>query len=61
MVTSASSATTSLTYTGGQPQASLVLVRQEAVDHAKAQGRIAFSIPSAELPGLGFERAVSNM
>jgi len=51
-VTSASSGTTSLTYTGGQPQASLVLVRQEAVDHAKAQGRIAFSIPSAELPGL---------
>merc|ERR1719515_483528 len=51
-VTSASSTTTSLTYAGGQPQASLVLVRQEAVDHAKAQGRIAFSIPSAELPGL---------
>ena len=51
-VTSASSGTTSLAYIGGQEQASLVLVRQEAVDHAKAQGRIAFSIPSGELAGL---------
>ena len=51
-VTSASSGTTSLAYVGGQQQASLVLVRQEAVDHAKAQGRIAFSIPSDQLVGL---------
>ena len=50
-VTSATSTTTSLTY-NPTSQASLVLVAQDKVDHAKAQGRIAFSIPSQELPGV---------
>ena len=50
-VTSATSTTTSLTY-NPTSQASLVLVAQDTVDHAKAGGRIAFSIPSKELPGV---------
>ena len=50
-VTSASSNTTSLSY---QPasQASLVLVASPTVEHAKAQGRLAFSLPGTELAGL---------
>lgn len=50
-VTSATSTTTSLSYSPTS-QASLVLVAEHKVDHAKAQGRIAFSIPSHELPGV---------
>jgi len=50
-VTSASLTTTSLSYDPSS-QASLVLVTSDRVDHAKAQGRIAFSLPSSELPGL---------
>ena len=47
---SASLATTSLSY---QPsQASIVLVASQEVDHAKAQGRIAFSLPVSDLPVL---------
>merc|ERR1712029_1110971 len=47
----ASSGTTSLSYNPAS-QASLILVSQPTVDHAKAQGRIAFSIPGADLPGV---------
>jgi len=50
-VTGASSGTTSLSY-NPTSQASLILVSQPTVDHAKAQGRIAFSIPGADLPGV---------
>lgn len=50
-VISASSETTTLSYRPGS-QASLVLVSQATVDHAKAQGRIAFSVPSQELAGV---------
>merc|ERR1712029_990232 len=47
----ASSGTTSLSYNPAS-QASLILVSQPTVDHAKAQGRIAFSIPGSDLPGV---------
>ena len=50
-VTGATSGTTSLSYSPGD-QASLHLVTLASVDHAKAQGRIAFSLPSSELPGV---------
>ena len=33
-------------------KATLVLVASAPVEHAKAQGRIAFSLPEADLPGL---------
>jgi len=49
-VTSATASTTSLTY--HPQQATLVLVASAPVEHAKAQGRIAFSLPGADLPGL---------
>ena len=49
-VTSATSSTTSMTYHPGQ--ATLVLVASAQVEHAKAQGRIAFSLPESDLPGL---------
>eukprot|EP00092_Neocalanus_flemingeri_P007548 GFUD01008146.1.p1 GENE.GFUD01008146.1~~GFUD01008146.1.p1 ORF type:complete len:297 (+),score=98.25 GFUD01008146.1:45-935(+) len=48
-VTSASLSTTTLSY-APSTQASLVLVTQPSVDHAKAAGRIAFSIPASQLP-----------
>lgn len=50
--TSATATTTSLSYSTG---ASLVLAATpggQAVDHAKAPGRIAFSCPAADLPGI---------
>ena len=49
-VTSATTSTTTLSYQPGQ--ASLVLVASAVVEHAKAQGRIAFSLPGTDLPGL---------
>ena len=49
-VTSATASTTSLTY--HPQQATLVLVASAPVEHAKAQDRIAFSLPGADLPGL---------
>lgn len=51
--TSASAGTTALSYSS--KGASLVLAsthNSEAVDHAKAAGRIAFSCPASSLPGL---------
>jgi len=50
-VCSASLSTTSLSF-DPSGQASLVLVAAPQVDHGKAQGRIAFSLPSSELAGL---------
>merc|ERR1711915_740281 len=49
--TSSTLNTTSLSY-GGKKQASLVLVKQESVEHEKAAGRIAFAIPGDQLEGL---------
>ena len=43
--------TTTLSYSPAT-QASLVLVAQQAVEHGTAPGRIAFSVPSKELPGI---------
>lgn len=48
---SASLSTTSLSY-NPSTQANLVLVSQPSVYHAKAAGRIAFSIPASDLPGI---------
>ena len=51
-VVSGSDSTTTLSYSPGD-QASLVLISQsQGVDHAKAGGRIAFSLPAQELPGV---------
>lgn len=50
-VTSATTSTTSMTY-HPMLQATIVLVASTQVEHAKAQGRIAFSLPGADLPGL---------
>jgi len=50
-VTGATPATTSLSYNANS-QASLTLIQQPHVDHAKAAGRIAFAVPATELPGI---------
>ena len=57
--TSASLNTTSLSYDPAR-QASLVLVAAGEVEHAKAQGRIAFSLPSSDLPGLQEKMLAAN-
>ena len=49
--TSSTLDTTSLSY-DEKNQASLVLVKQESVEHEKAAGRIAFAIPGDQLAGL---------
>jgi len=59
-VTSATLSTTSLSY-NSLDQASLVLVAQPAVDHCKAAGRIAFSIPASQLPGIQEKMLAKNM
>jgi len=59
-VTSATLSTTSLSY-NSLDQASLVLVAQPAVDHFKAAGRIAFSIPASQLPGIQEKMLAKNM
>jgi len=59
-VTSATLSTTSLSY-NPLDQASLVLVAQPAVDHCKAAGRIAFSIPASQLPGIQEKMLAKNM
>jgi len=58
-VTSATTSTTSLSYNSAT-QASLVLVSQSSVDHAKAAGRIAFSIPASQLPGTQEKMVAAN-
>lgn len=58
-VTSASLSTTSLSYNSSN-QASLVLVSQPSVEHAKAAGRIAFSIPASQLPGAQDKMVAAN-
>ena len=50
-VTSATTTTTAMSYQPEQ-QANLVLVASDQVEHAKAQGRIAFSLPGSDLPRL---------
>jgi catechol 2,3-dioxygenase-like lactoylglutathione lyase family enzyme len=49
-VTSATVNTTALSYS--TDQSTLVLVSQPTVEHAKAAGRIAFSVPASQLPSL---------
>lgn len=58
-VTSAARSCTSLSY-NPSTQASLVLVSQPSVDHGKAGGRIAFSIPASQLPGLQEKMLAAN-
>jgi len=58
-VTSATTSTTALSYNSAT-QASLVLVSQSSVDHAKAAGRIAFSIPASQLPGTQEKMVAAN-
>jgi len=58
-VISASLCTTSLSYNPSN-QASLVLVSQPSVNHAKAPGRIAFSIPASDLPGIQEKMVKAN-
>ena len=58
-VTSASLSTASLSYNSSN-QASLVLVSQPTVEHAKAAGRIAFSIPDSQLPGAQEKMVAAN-
>jgi len=58
-VTSATSDTTTLSY-NPLNQATLVLVSQKAVDHAKAAGRIAFSVPASQLPGIQEKMLAAN-
>jgi len=60
IVTSATLSTTSLSY-NPVDQASLVLVKQLSVDHCKAAGRIAFSIPASQLPGIQDKMLAKNM
>jgi len=58
-VTSATLDTTTLSY-NPLNQATLVLVSQKAVDHAKAAGRIAFSVPASQLPGIQEKMLAAN-
>jgi len=58
-ITSSTLNTTSLTY-DGKDQASLVLVQQSCVSHEKAAGRIAFSVPANELPGIQEKMIAAN-
>jgi len=58
-VTSATSDTTTLSY-NPLNQATLVLVSKKTVDHAKAAGRIAFSVPASQLPGMQEKMLAAN-
>jgi len=58
-VTSATLKTTSLSYNSSN-QATLVLVSNTTVEHAKAAGRIAFSVPASKLPGIQEKMLAAN-
>jgi len=58
-VTSATLKTTSLSYNSSN-QATLVLVSNTTVEHAKAAGRIAFSVPASQLPGIQEKMLAAN-
>jgi len=58
-VTSATLKTTSLSYNSSN-QATLVLVLNTIVEHAKAAGRIAFSVPASQLPGIQEKMLAAN-
>jgi len=57
-VTSATVNTTTLSYSANQ--STLVLVSQPTVEHAKAAGRIAFSVPASQLPPLQEKMVAAN-
>jgi len=58
-VTSATLKTTTLSYNSSS-QATLVLVLNTTVEHAKAAGRIAFSVAASQLPGIQEKMLAAN-